>query len=193
MDVWGIDLCASSSQKCLGAPPGLAPLSVSKRGWDFIDRNPHKGHGWYLNLSVWRRYAHDWADWHPFPITMATNNLAALRTSTESLLREGLKNRFERYQQLALHLRQGLRSLGMEPFTSDEVMAPVITAVFGPSTVPTGQIVDYLAQYHRIRIAGGLGQLKNKVFRIGHMSPAVTKEDIDHVLFALKEFKNSID
>jgi alanine-glyoxylate transaminase/serine-glyoxylate transaminase/serine-pyruvate transaminase len=46
MDEWGVDPCASRSQKCLGAPPGLAPVAVSARGWMIIDRNPDKGHGW---------------------------------------------------------------------------------------------------------------------------------------------------
>lgn len=193
MDEWGVDLCATSSQKCLGAPPGLAPVAVSKRAWDFIDQNPQKGHGWYLNLRIWRQYAKDWSDWHPYPITMATNNLAALRTSAEGLMKEGLKNRFERYKQLAKYLREGLLRLGMEPYVSDELMAPVLTAVYGPANIPTGQIVDYLEKHHGIKIAGGLGDLKNKIFRIGHMSPTNTFNDIDLVLFALRDFVNSLD
>lgn len=188
MDKWGIDLCATSSQKCLGAPPGLAPLAVSQLGWEFIDRNPNKEHGWYLNLRVWRQYAHDWADWHPFPITMATNNVAALRTSVENLLAEGIENRFARFRLLAIRLRDGLRKIGFKPFTSDEAMAPIITAAYGPAGVPTSEIVSYMSRNHGIKIAGGLGLLKDKIIRIGHMSPRVTTEDIDAVLFGLGEF-----
>lgn len=188
MDEWEIDLCASSSQKCLGAPPGLAPLAVSPRGWEFIDRNPEKGHGWYLNLRIWRQYAQDWADWHPFPITMATNNVAALKASVDSLLREGLDARFQRYQLLALRLRKGLRSLGFTPYTPDDELAPVITAAFGPPGVPSGEIVSYMASHQGIKIAGGLGALKDKIIRIGHMSPRVTEKDIDDVLLGLGEF-----
>jgi len=188
MDDWGIDLCASASQKCLGAPPGLTPVAAGPRAWEAIDRNPCKGHGWYLNLRTWRQYAVDWGDWHPFPVTMATNNVLALRTSLHHLLDEGLETRLNRYQALARHLRDGLRRIGMPPYTPDELMAPVLTAAYGPDGVPTSRIVDYLAETHKIKISGGLGELKDKIFRIGHMSPTVSEADIDEVLDALAGF-----
>ena len=191
MDDWGIDLCASASQKCLGAPPGLAPVAVGVRGWEMLKRNPQSGHGWYLNLNIWRQYANEWADWHPFPITMATNNIAALRISLGNLLREGMEARQERYRNLALRLRNGIRSIGLTPFTPDELMAPVITAVKGQEDVPTGLIVDYLAKNHHIKIAGGLGALKDKIFRIGHMSPSLAQSDIDDVVNALMAFQTN--
>ncbi len=188
MDEWGIDLCASSSQKSLGAPPGLSPVAVSERAWDYIKRNPTKGHGWYLNLLTWRQYAHDWADWHPFPITMATSNLVSLKVSLDSLLREGITQRVKRYEQLARLLRQGLRQNGYELYTPDELMCPVLTASYGINGVPTSRIVSYLADMHRIKIAGGLGELKDKIFRIGHMSPSVTEKEINLVVNALGQF-----
>lgn len=189
MDSWGIDLCASASQKCLGAPPGLALVAVGERGWNFIDGSSGNGHGWYTDLRTWRKYAEEWADWHPFPITMATNNVLALKASMDSLLLEGVKSRMERYRQLAMHLRKGLRKVGMPPYTPDEMMAPVLTAALGPAGVQTSGIVTYLVEHHQIQIAGGLGALKNKIIRIGHMAPTVTFEDIDRVLDALSQFK----
>jgi alanine-glyoxylate transaminase/serine-glyoxylate transaminase/serine-pyruvate transaminase len=189
MDEWGIGLCASASQKCLGAPPGLATVAVSPAAWELIDRTPVKGHGWYLNLRVWRQYATDWAGWHPFPITMATNNILALRAGLLGLLTEGLSTRMERYRGLALRLRRGLRQIGMPPYSPDELMAPVLTAAYGPPGVATGEIVNYMAEVHHTKIAGGLGdQLKDKIFRIGHMSPTVGEADIDLVLNQLAAF-----
>ena len=188
MDEWNIDLCASASQKCLGAPPGLAPVAVSERGWNSINRNANNGHGWYTDLRTWRKYAIDWADWHPFPITMATNNVMALKTSLDSLLSEGVESRMNRYKQLAIRLRIGLREIGFMPFTSDELMSPVLTAAYGPEGVPTSEIVTFMVEKHQIKIAGGLGELKNKVIRIGHMAPTVSEMDIDRVLDALSKF-----
>lgn len=190
MDEWGIGLCASASQKCLGAPPGLATVAVSPAAWELIDRLPEKGHGWYLNLRVWRQYAQDWAGWHPFPITMATNNILALRTGLQGLLAEGIASRMRRYRKLALHLRTGLRQIGMPPYTPDELLAPVLTAAFGPAGVPTGEIVEYMATVHHTKIAGGLGDpLKDKIFRIGHMSPTVSESDLDLLLQQLAAFR----
>ncbi len=188
MDEWGIDLCASASQKCLGSPPGLAPVAVSERAWEVIDRNINKAHGWYTDLRVWKQYSNDWMDWHPFPITMATNNLIALRASLESLLSEGVANRVERYRKLALRLRNGLRRIGFKPLTPDELLAPVITAAYSPEGMPTGKIINYLAEVHGIKIAGGLGELKDKIIRIGHMSPTITEEDMDEVVEALEQY-----
>jgi alanine-glyoxylate transaminase/serine-glyoxylate transaminase/serine-pyruvate transaminase len=189
MDAWNVDLCATASQKCLGAPPGLAPVAVGQRGWEFIDRNSTTHHGWYTDLRTWRKYMVEWGDWHPFPITMATSNVLALKTSLDNLLHEGVEFRMERYKRLALRLRKGLREIGMPPFTPDEMMAPVLTAAYGPQGVPTGEIVTYLVEKHHIKIAGGLGALKNKIIRVGHMAPTVSEKDIDRVLDALSQFK----
>jgi len=188
MDEWGVDLCASASQKCLGAPPGLGPVAVGKNAWKIIEKNSQKGHGFYSNLLTWRKYATEWADWHPFPITMPTNNVLALNSSLQSLLKEGIENRLGRYRKLALRLRAGLRSIHMQPYTPDELMSPVLTAAYGPEGVPTSRIITYLSESHNIRIAGGLGALKDKIFRIGHMSPVTTEEDIDCVIQALSQF-----
>jgi alanine-glyoxylate transaminase / serine-glyoxylate transaminase / serine-pyruvate transaminase len=190
MDEWGVDMVASASQKCLGAPPGLSTVAVGPRGWEAIDKNPKPGHGWYLDLKVWRYYSIEWADWHPFPITMASNNLAALNTSLKSLLSEGISQRMERYRSLALRLRRGLRRINMPPFTPDEIMAPVLTGAYGPPGVPTSEIIEYMSEVHRIKIAGGLGTaLKNKIFRIGHMAPTITETDIDEIVEALSKFR----
>ena len=159
MDAWHIDLCVSASQKCLGAPPGLAPVAVGPRGWEAIDRVPAKGHGWYLNLRVWRQYAQDWGDWHPYPITLATNIVLALRASLGHSLAEGLDQRWARFRQLAVRLRHGLRSIGLEPFTSDALLNPVVTAAYGPPGVPTSRLIAYMAEQHGIKIAGGMGQI----------------------------------
>jgi alanine-glyoxylate transaminase / serine-glyoxylate transaminase / serine-pyruvate transaminase len=191
MDEWGIDLCASASQKCLGAPPGAAPVAVGPGAWEYIDQNPTKQHGWYTNLRVWRQYALEWGDWHPSPVTMPVNNIRALRVSLEQLLAEGIDNRLERYRQLALRLRAGLRQLDMPPYTPDEVMAPVLTAAYGLQGVPTCEVVSYLETRHGIKISGGLGALKDSVFRIGHMSPILSACDIDQVLSALADFRQA--
>jgi alanine-glyoxylate transaminase/serine-glyoxylate transaminase/serine-pyruvate transaminase len=189
MDDWGIDICVSASQKCLAAPPGLAPVAISQRAWEIMDAKPARNHGWYLNLQTWRRYADEWGAWHPHPVTMATNNILALKTGLRSLLADGIEERIERYTQIALRLREGVRRMGLQPFTPDSLLAPVVTAIYGPEDVPTSEIVQYLFNEHGIMISGGLGEgLTDRVFRVGHMGPMITEADIDALLQALKEF-----
>jgi len=189
MDEWGIDLCLSASQKCLGAPPGLSPIAVGRRGWEAIDRNPKKGHGWYCDLRVWRQFATDWWDWHPFPVTMPTSNILALREGLRQLLEEGISQRLERYRKLAILLRNGLRRINMTPFTPDEMLAPVLTAAYCPPGISSGEIVAFMEKERRIKISAGLGVLKDKIIRIGHMCPTISEADIEEVLDGLAAFK----
>lgn len=189
MDDWGVDISVSASQKCLGAPPGLAPIAISQRAWQAMDSKPQRAHGWYLNLQTWRQYADEWGGWHPYPVTMATNNLLALRTGLQQLLAEGIDTRISYYRQLALRLRSGLRELGLQPVTADDSLSPVLTAVYTPEGVESGEIVRFLREEHNLMISGGLGkELHNRVFRVGHMSPQIGKDEIDEVLAALKDF-----
>lgn len=189
MDEWGIDIVASASQKCLGAPPGLGPIAISPRAWKIMESKPDRAHGWYLNLETWRRFADEWGQWHPHPVTVATNNIYALRTGLRTLLEEGVDRRIERYTEMAMSLRNGVRALGMEPLTPDDQLAPVLTAVFAPEGVVIGELLRYLREEHNIMISGGLGEaLKDRVFRVGHMGPTISANDIDDVLGALRAF-----
>ena len=187
-DNWGLDLCASATQKCLGALPGLAPVSVSPRAWKLIDRPGEIGHGWYTNLRTWREFATEWGDWHPTPVTMPVNLVNGLLVSLEQLIAEGISSRMARYQSLAIQLRNGLREAGMPPFTNDEDLNPVLTAAYPPEGIDSGAVVDFLLKEHHIQISGGLGHLKPKIFRIGHMSPVISNGDMDNLIQALKSF-----
>ena len=189
MDKWGIDLCASASQKCLGAPPGLAPVAVSKRAWQMIDKNDRREHGWYTDLKVWRRYAHDWGDWHPTPVTMPTSTFKALDVALQLLVEEGIASRLERFKSLSLRLREGLKRAGMPAYTDVDSINPVLTAAYPPIGHSSGDVVQYLLKEHNIQISGGLGELKHTIFRIGHMSPVITESDIDILSEALCSFK----
>jgi alanine-glyoxylate transaminase/serine-glyoxylate transaminase/serine-pyruvate transaminase len=192
MDEWGIDLCASASQKCLGAPAGLAQVAVSKRAWDIMASKPERNHGWYLNLEVWQEHARKWSDWHPYPITMPTNTVLALRTSLQGLLAEGVTNRIQHYSRLASRLRNGLRELGLRLFASEDCLAPVLTGVISPDGVPSSEIVNYLLNEHGIKISGGFGdEMKERIFRVGHMGPTLTESDIDDVLNGVEAFLKS--
>ena len=128
MDDWGIDICVTASQKCLEAPPGLAPVAVSPRAWQIMDRKGDFPSGWYLNLRIWRQFAEEWGDWHPFPITMATNNVRALRAALDKLFTEGLRHRINRYRETAQFIRVGLREMNFSLFVDGEYASSTITS-----------------------------------------------------------------
>ena len=187
VDEWGIDICTSASQKCLSAPPGLAMVAVSDRAWEWMVRPG--GRGWYLNLPLWDHYAEDWADWHPFPVTMPTNLVLALREGLRGILAEGLPNRIAKYQRMATRLRTGLRALGMPPVMDDANSAPVLTAAWVPEGTTSTEIVAFLIDKYDIQITRGFGELRDRVVRIGHMGSEVNEALIDALLAGLKDFE----
>ena len=182
MDAWGIDICVSASQKGLEAPPGLGVIAVGERAWDRINRG--KSPGWYLNLKVWKEYVEKWGDWHPHPVTQPVNNIKALRVGVERILKEGLDKRFERHRKIAQELRQGLREIGFTPYVPDEIASNGVTSVLGPEG-KVDELLAYVRDQERILLAGSLGALKGKVFRIGHMGANANTEPIKEVLSAL--------
>ena len=183
MDDWGIDICVSASQKGLESPPGLGVVAVGERVWDRINRI--ESPGWYLNLKVWREYENKWGDWHPHPVTHAVNNVKALRVGVERILAEGLENRFQRHRKMTERLRRELRKIHLEPYVPDEVASHGVTAVLGPEG-KVEELLTYMRQQHKLLLAGSLGELKGKVFRIGHMGPGATYEAVKTVISALK-------
>lgn len=191
MDEWGVDVCCAASQKCLGGAAGLAPIAVGARAWDAMEQRARAPRSWYLDLLEWRQAAQAWAAWHPYPVTMPTNLILALRAGLQALAADGLTNRFAYYRALAGRLRHGLRELNLAPLVADEYAAPVVTAVCAPPGIPSNDIVAFLESAHDIKVSGGFGALANKVFRIGHMGPTITFQDIDAVLAALADFMST--
>jgi alanine-glyoxylate transaminase/serine-glyoxylate transaminase/serine-pyruvate transaminase len=187
MDAWGIDICVAASQKCLEAPPGLAPLAISPRAWEIMDSKDFPA-GWYLNLKVWRQYAADWGDWHPFPVTMATSLVRALRVAIEDLLDEGLERRHQRYAEAAGSVRNGLRELGFSLYPSVEAAASAASAFRGRPGLDLSALMAHLSQACGISIGGGIGELSGKVFRVGHMGKASSPPYIAALLKGVRDF-----
>lgn len=187
VDDWGIDLCVSVANKCLAAPPGVALLSVSERAWNMIEVNTaHRG--WYLNLQTWRQYARDWADWHPYPTTLPTSNIVALRMSLQRIMDKGLGAFHARHLASAQIVRDRLRDLGFPFFIEESLAAPMITTV-GPYP---GRTVDdftsFLKDEHRILVGGGMGSLSGRMCRIGHMGRANSEDYITAFLAGAETF-----
>ncbi len=185
VDAWGVDLCVSVANKCLGAPPGISAISVSKDAWKAIDANDCT-RGWYLDLRTWRKYREEWAAWHPYPTTVASNLIHAFNTSLEQILEEGLDVRLRRTAEAASAVRGGLRRLGFEMFGPDEAASPVTTAVNAHPELPVSDLQRYLRDEYRIYISGGLDTLAGQIFRIGHMGTSIERREVDLLLQAIE-------
>jgi alanine-glyoxylate transaminase/serine-glyoxylate transaminase/serine-pyruvate transaminase len=180
VDAWGVDLCASVANKCLAAPPGISAITVSPRAWEAIDANPDR-RGWYLDLRNWRLYRDEWAAWHPYPTTVASNVVEAISTSLEQILEEGLDVRIRRTAEAAAAVRSRLRELGFEMFVDDDTASPVTTSVHAHPELPPADLISYLVE-RRIFISGGLSDLAGLMFRIGHMGRSIERAEVELLL-----------
>lgn len=188
VDEWGIDVCVSVVNKCLGCPAGLAPVSVSQRAWEQMDREGGRAHGWYLNLRVWRDYAINWGSWHPTPTTMPTNVVLALLTSLRRIQETGLEAYYATYVHAAGTVRKRLKQLGFQMFTDEANTSPLITAMRGLPGMDIAEFRRYLVDEWQIMISGGLDELQGQIFRIGHIGKAASTEYTERLLDGVEAY-----
>ena len=182
-DEWGIDICVSASQKGLEGAPGLSLVVLSPRAWEAV--LARETPGWYLDLKTWHRYAEEWADWHPYPVTLPISVIYGLQTSLERIAAEGLEERWARHRRMARLLRRGLEGLGFAPFVPEEYSSPTVTAARGRPDFPAERVLQELRR-QGILISGGIGPLRGRIFRVGHMGPQASLEMLLPLLFALE-------
>ena len=188
VDELGIDFCISASQKALGSIPGLATVSISDKGWKSMAKEEDIP-GWYLNLKTWAHYEKEWGDWHPFPVTLPVHLFFALNKSFDIILEEGLEKRWQRHKNIAAILQNGLAKLGISPFIKDkDLYLPTVTSAILPGTLSSEDLQNYMRNNYRILIAGGVGPLRKKVFRVGHMAYSAQEALINRVLSGIENF-----
>ena len=188
VDRWSVDLCVGVANKCLGAPVAVAPVSVSRRAWAAIDDGRPKAAGWYLNLATWRRYERDWGDWHPYPVTMPANAMEALAEALRGIQRRGLACHQARLAAAAARVRRELRALGFQMLVPDEHASPVTTAVCALPGMDVAHYLRWMRVEHGLRLGGGLGELHDCVFRVGHMGAAARPGVVDEYLRATADY-----
>ena len=171
VDEWGIDICVSVPNKCLGAPPGVAMMSVSARAWELARANPVR-HGWYHDLRTWAQFREHERDWHPYPTTLPTNVIVAMNHALKGIEESGLDAHMAAMRDAAGRVREGMGKLGFALFPNPDYAAPVISAFVTLPDVRISQLMRFLREEHNLMISGGLGELEGKVFRIGHMGAA---------------------
>lgn len=182
-DDWRVDAVFGASQKCLGAPPGIAPVAVRRSILEGVDAADVKA--WYFNLLTWDRYRDEWGNWHPQPTTVSTNVFYAFKAALEAVFEEGFERRVERHRTVGRAYREALRLLGFETVALEEDCSNTVTCVRPPSDLEAADLQRRLHEEHGILVAGGIGELKGEVLRIGHMGPTATQDNLMAAVGAL--------
>jgi aspartate aminotransferase-like enzyme len=162
-DAWGLDVVASGAQKALMTPPGLAMVAASEAAWQ-------------RSLSATSpRYYWDWERTRKgqatldAPVTPPVSLVAGLDVALQMLLEEGLETAFDRHRRLGRACREGLKAMGLELSSPDDESSAVVTAARAPDGIDSDELVLLLRDRHGVTLAPGQGELKGKIFRIGHI------------------------
>jgi alanine-glyoxylate transaminase/serine-glyoxylate transaminase/serine-pyruvate transaminase len=163
-DEWGLDVTLAGSQKGLMLPPGLSFNALSERA---------------LAASRQARLPRSYWAWDPmlaanaggyFPTTPATNLLFGLREALRMLSEEGLPRVFARHERLAAAARAAVRGWGLEILCErEDELSPVVTAVVMPDGHDAERFRATILERYNMSLGAGLGRLKGRVFRIGHL------------------------
>ncbi len=187
IDEWDVDIAYSGTQKALSCPPGLAPITVSTRAREVMHKRKGSVKNWYLDLTLVERY---WGDTRTYHHTAPISMNFALREALRLVYEEGLENRFARHRQHAESLWAGLEKLGFEMHVPLEHRLTTLSTVRISDGIDEADIRKKLLAEYNIEIAGGLGELAGKVWRIGLMGYSSRKENVTLLLGALQELIN---
>jgi alanine-glyoxylate transaminase/serine-glyoxylate transaminase/serine-pyruvate transaminase len=184
LDRWHVDLAYSCSQKCLGCPPGLAPLTLGDRAMEKLNNRKTPVANWYLDMTLVGKY---WGKERVYHHTAPVNMNYALREALSIITEEGLEKRWQRHRINAEMLWEGLEELGIKCHVEKNFRLPSLTTALIPEGVDGKSVAGYLLRNYNIEIAAGLGQLAGKVWRIGLMGFNSRPENILLLLTAMRE------
>lgn len=164
MDDWGVDVILTAAQKCFGVPPGLAVVVMSERAMK--KRKQMKSiPAYYADLLRWLPIMKDPSKYFSTP---CVNEIRAFYEGTKIMLEEGMEKRFDRHEKIAQTFRAALKTYGFKLFTQASYLADTLSVVYYPEGVEDKSFRSILADKGVI-VAGGLGEVAGKVFRMGHM------------------------
>lgn len=183
IDEWGVDAAYSCSQKCIGSPPGLAPVTFSDRAVESMKKRKHPARSWYLDALLLDQYWTGRAYHHTSSSTLNYGLLEALELIEE----EGLQERIARHLRNHRALVAGVEAMGLSMFVPPEYRLPSLNTVTIPDGVDDARLRGYLLETFNLEIGGGLGALKGKVWRVGLMGYSSSPERILFFLSCLSQ------
>jgi alanine-glyoxylate transaminase/serine-glyoxylate transaminase/serine-pyruvate transaminase len=183
VDDVGIDACYSGTQKCLSVPPGLGPVTFGPRAEEKIQKRKTPVANWYLDMSLVQKY---WGKERTYHHTAPISSNYALYEGLRLIVEEGLEARWQRHRENAEMLWEGLEAMDLTMHVPIEHRLTTLTTVRLPEGIDEMAIRKKLLNEYNIEIAGGLGELAGKVWRIGLMGYSSREENVLLLLAALE-------
>jgi alanine-glyoxylate transaminase / serine-glyoxylate transaminase / serine-pyruvate transaminase len=186
VDANRVDVCYSGTQKCLGVPPGLAPITFSERAVERVTSRRSPCQSWYLDASLLADYVGEGAT-RKYHHTAPINMMYALHEGLVIADEEGLEARFARHEEVGRRLQDGLVERGWGLFAQEGHRLPQLTSASLPGGREEGPVRKALLDRFAIEVGGGLGPGAGKLWRIGLMGAGATHESVDRLLAAIDE------
>lgn len=188
VDAWGVDLGSAGTQKCVGCPSGMAPLTYNARAEQAIVSRKTPIISNYFDLAQLQRY------WSPERLnhhTLPTSMTYGLREALRLIVEEGLEARWARHQRVGEALKRGLEAMGIQLFGDSAHRLPMITAMMIPEGVPDEAGRSRLLEEFGIEVATAFGPLRGRIWRIGTMGYNAELSTVLRVLTALESVLRS--
>jgi alanine-glyoxylate transaminase/serine-glyoxylate transaminase/serine-pyruvate transaminase len=180
-----IDICFSGTQKAISAPPGMSPITVSPRAEEVFRNRKSKVQSWYFDLSTAMNY---WGKDRLYHHTPPISLIYALREAMRLVVEEGLEARWERHRVNQAALIAGVEAMGLELLAKNPAdRLATVTAVMIPEGIDDVTVRSQLLEEFNIEIAGGLGPVKGKIWRVGLMGYCSQKPYVLLFLAALEK------
>jgi alanine-glyoxylate transaminase/serine-glyoxylate transaminase/serine-pyruvate transaminase len=185
-DEWELDVVFSGTQKCIGAPPGLAPITFSQRAMDTIHARKVPVQSWYFDMSLVETYWADTGGGRAYHFTAPSNALFGLHETLRLILLEGVEKRWARHELHSRALMAGLGALGLEPFAQEGHRLWQINVVKVPEGINDQVVRTRLLQEYNIEIGAGLGPVKGQIWRVGVMGYSANRSNVLLLLSAME-------
>jgi (S)-ureidoglycine---glyoxylate transaminase len=183
-DRWGLDICVAGTQKCLGCPSGMAPVTYTVEVEGLIARRRGPVQSNYLDLGQIQAY------WGPERLnhhTLPTSMTYGLREALRLIHEEGLEARWARHRRAGAALHAGLEAMGLRLFGDPAHRLPMLAIVLVPDGVSEPRVRQMLLERHNIEIMAAFGALRGRAWRIGFMG---YNAEVRNVLLFLEAFQD---
>ncbi len=194
VDGWGADILYSGAQKCLSAPPGLSPLTLSPAAVEVVKARQTPVQSWFLDLTLVMAYwgspdGKDGGAPRTYHHTAPVNALYGLHEALVILEEEGLEASWARHAKMHGALKAGLEAMGLSLYVEEACRLPQLNAVTIPDGVDEAMARKHLLDNFSLEIGAGLGALAGKVWRIGLMGASARP---DRVLLCLEALEDAL-
>lgn len=185
IDAWGVDAAYSGTQKCLGVPPGLSPVTFSERAVKrATEGRSSLVQSWFLDIGLIGAYVGSGRKYHhTAPVSM----IYALHAGLKRVLDEGLENAWARHERVSRMLHAEMGKLGFTPFAEEGRRLNQLNTFYLPEGLDDAGTRKRLLEEYNIEVGGGLGDVAGKIWRVGLMAHGAQERSVATLIGALNQ------